>query len=458
MVIEGATLVEVPATRYATSSDGVHIAYQVYGIGSVDLVFVNSWASNVELIWEESHQATFLKRLGSFCRVILFDKRGTGMSDPVPLDQQLTLDQRMDDMLSVMNAVGAKRAAVLGFSDGGPISMLFTVTHPDRVSSLVLWGATPRITSSEDWPWGMPRERGLAQLAAVEAGRLEEQIGPDFFAPSVADDPDFRRWWSRISRLSASPAMYLALMKANGAIDVRASLPDIRVPTLVMHRTEDLVFDVRCGRYMAEQIPGARLIEFPGSDHWPWIGEVEPVLGEIEEFLTGTRPTPAPERALAAVLFADIVSSTLRLGQMGDRRWSRILDTYEDAARHEVERFGGRVLKTIGDGMLVLFDGPGRAIAGARALITRMKELGLELRAGIHAGEVELRRDDASGIAVHIARRVADAGAPGELIVTRTVEDLVAGSGVEFEDRGLHNLRGVPGEWRLQAVMPAWEE
>lgn len=380
------------------------------------------------------------------------------MSDPVPSDQNLTLDQRMDDMLSVMNAIGAQQAAVLGFSDGGPMSMLFTATHQQRVSSLVLWGATPRIIWGEDWPWGVPRERGVAQLAAVEAGRLQEQLGPDFFAPSVADDPDFRRWWSRISRLSASPSMYIALMKANGSADVRAILPDIRVPTLVMHRTHDPVFDVRCSRYVAEQIPGARLVEFPGADHWPWIGEVEPVLGEIEEFLTGARPPPVPERALAAVLFADIVSSTLRLGQMGDRRWSRILDTYEDAARQEVERFGGRILKTIGDGMLVLFDGPGRAIAGARALMTRMKELGLEMRMGIHAGEVELRRDDASGIAIHIARRVADAAAPGELVVTRTVEDLVAGSGVEFEDRGLHNLRGVAGEWRLQAVTPAWEE
>lgn len=448
-------MVAAPATRYAISRDGYHIAYQVFGVGSVDLVFINSWASNVELIWDEPRLAAFLDHLGSFCRVIVFDKRGTGMSDPIRVDEPVPLEHRLMDILAVIDAVGFRQVAVLGFSDGGGASIRFCVDHADRVSRLILWGATPRIMEAEDWPWGLSRARGSAERGAVEAGNLDRQLGPDLFAPGAAHDPEFRRWWNRISRLSASPAVYLALMTENGKLDVRNVLPRVGVPTLVMHRTGDRVFDVRCARYVAEKIPDATLVELPGEDHWPWTGELEPVIEELEQFLTGSHPKRVG-RVFAAVLSADIVSSTLRLGEMGDRRWVRILEEYQRILDSEISAYGGRVINTVGDGALALFDAPGKAIHGARSLITKAKEVGLELRIGMHAGEVELSQGDAAGIAVHIACRVAELAGPGDVLVTRTVADLVAGSGIEFEDRGLSTLKGIPGEWRMQALSSPW--
>lgn len=450
-------MVAAPATRYAISRDGCHIAYQVFGVGSVDLVFINSWASNVELIWEEPRLAAFLDHLGSFCRVIVFDKRGTGMSDPIRVDEPVPLEHRLMDILAVIDAVGFQQAAVLGFSDGGGASIRFCVDHADRVSRLILWGATPRIMEAEDWPWGLSLKRGSAERRAVEAGNLDRQLGPDLFAPGAAHDPEFRRWWNRISRLSASPAVYLALMTENGKMDVRDVLGRVSVPTLVMHRTGDRVFDVRCARYLAERIPDATLVELPGEDHWPWTGELEPVIEELEQFLTGSHPKRVG-RVFAAVLSADIVSSTLRLGELGDRRWVRILEEYQRILDSEISAYGGRVINTVGDGALALFDVPGKAIHGARSLITKAKEVGLELRIGMHAGEVELSQGDAAGIAVHIACRVAELAGPGDVLVTRTVADLVAGSGIEFEDRGLSSLKGIPGEWRIQALSSPWHE
>jgi len=308
---------------------------------------------------------------------------------------------------------------------------------------------------AEDWPWGLSRARGSAERGAVEAGNLDRQLGPDLFAPGAAHDPEFRRWWNRISRLSASPAVYLALMTENGKLDVRNVLPRVGVPTLVMHRTGDRVFDVRCARYVAEKIPDATLVELPGEDHWPWTGELEPVIEELEQFLTGSHPKRVG-RVFAAVLSADIVSSTLRLGEMGDRRWVRILEEYQRILDSEISAYSGRVINTVGDGALALFDAPGKAIHGARSLITKAKEVGLELRIGMHAGEVELSQGDAAGIAVHIACRVAELAGPGDVLVTRTVADLVAGSGIEFEDRGLSTLKGIPGEWRMQALSSPW--
>ncbi len=440
-----------PPTQYAKSGE-LHIAYQVVGDGPRDLVFIPGWASNVELVWEEPRQAAFLQRLASFTRLILFDKRGTGLSDPVPVDRPPMLEDRMDDVRAVMDAVGSARAAVFGCSEGGAMSALFGATYPDRVSVLILWGATPRIAWAADWPWGLSREEGMAQLRSVEAGRFEESFGLDYFVPGVADDTEMQRWFSRFARLAASPAMAIALMKTNGATDIRSVLPSIGVPTLVLHRSEDVVFDVRSGRYLAEHIPAARYVELPGRDHWPWVGDAEQALGEIQHFLTGARPPPSLDRFLATVLFTDIVDSTAKAGDLGDRRWSELLDRHDLLSQQTLDQYRGRWVKSTGDGILATFDGPGRAIACARALLEEAKGLGLELRAGLHTGEIEERGDDLAGMAVHIAARVTEAARSDEVLVTGTVRDLVAGSGLRFEDREMRQLKGVPGEWQLLAV------
>jgi len=443
---------EHPKTKYAQSGD-LKIAYQVLGEGDTDLLFVNGWVSNVELIWDEPRLSGFLQRLSGFCRLIHFDKRGTGLSDPVPLDRPPTLEQRMDDALAVLDAVSSERAAVLGFSEGGAMSVLFAATYPQRTPSLMLWGATPRITWAEDWPWGVTRSRGLEQLRAVEAGTPEEFFGLDLFAPSAAGDPEYARWWARFSRLSASPGMYAALMRSNGATDVRDILGTIKVPTLVLHRTGDQVFDVRGARFAAEAIPGARMVEFPGPDHWPWVGDEDAPLAEIERFLTGTTSAPPVHRVLATVLFTDIVDSTAKAEQMGDGRWLQVLDAHDRLVQGELSRRGGTWVKSTGDGVLATFDGPGRAIETAVAIGREARSLDLELRAGIHTGEAETRGDDVAGIAVHLAARVAAAAGAGQVLVTRTVRDLVAGSGIRFADRGVHHFKGVPDEWQVLEVV-----
>jgi pimeloyl-ACP methyl ester carboxylesterase len=447
----GGVTFDPPPTKYAKSGD-LHIAYQVVGEGPRDLVFVPGWVSNVELVWEEPHQAAFLQRLASFARLILFDKRGTGSSDPVPADRPPTLEDRMDDVLAVMDAVDSERAALFGFSEGGAMSALFGATYPDRTTALILWASTPRIAWAEEWPWGITRAEGMAQLRSLELGRFDEFFGLEFFVPGAKHDPEFQRWWARMGRLGASPAMYIALMKTNGATDVRSVLPTISVPTLVLHRTEDAVSDVRSGRYMAEHIPGARYIELPGRDHWPWVGDAEAALGEIQQFITGVRPPPPADRFLATVLFTDIVDSTVRADELGDRRWSELLDTHDGLSKRELARYGGKWIKSTGDGMLATFDGPGRAIAAAVALLQDARDLGFEIRAGLHTGEIAMRGEDIVGMAVNIAARVSALAAPHEVLVTSTIRDLVAGSGVRFEDRGIGQLKGVPGEWRLLAV------
>lgn len=447
----GGITFDPPPTQYVKSGD-LHIAYQVVGEGPRDLVFVPGWVSNVELVWEEPRQSAFLQRLASFARLILFDKRGTGLSDPVPVDRPPTLEDRIDDVTAVMDAVDSGRAALFGFSEGGAMSALFGATYPDRTSALVLWGSTPRIAWADDWPWGITRAEGMAQLRSLETGRFGELFGVEFFVPSAANDPEFQRWWARTGRLSASPAMYIALMKANGATDVRSVLPTIRVPTLVLHRTDDAVVDVRSSRYMAERIPGARYVEFPGRDHWPWIGDAEQALGEIQQFLTGVRPPPPLDRFLAAVLFTDIVDSTVKADELGDRRWSELLDAHDAFSRRQLARHGGTWVKSTGDGILATFDGPARAVAGAVALLEDARNLGLELRAGLHIGEIAKRGEDVVGMAVHIAARVSALAAPGEVLVTSTIRDLVAGSGIRFKDRGVRQLKSVPGEWQLLAV------
>ena len=437
-----------PETRYAKSGD-VHIAYQVIGDGPLDLVYAPPWIGNMELFWEEPSYARFLKRLASFSRLILFDKRGTGSSDrsvEIPI-----IEQQIDDLTSVMDSVGSERAALLGASEGGSLCTLFAATHPERTSALILCGAVATTRWSPETPWAPTRETFETWIQTVgrEWGR---PLAIELFAPSVAHDKRFRDWWARLLRLAASPAAAVALLRMLDEIDVRPVLPTIRIPSLVLHCTGDRVVNVENGRYLARHIPNAKYVELPGADHFPYLGDADAILAEIEEFLTGVRPLPESDRVLATVLFTDIVTSTERSAQVGDRRWKDLLDQHDTLIRPELERHRGRLVKNTGDGILATFDGPARAIRCAQAIATSVKSLGIEVRAGLHTGEVELRGEDVTGMGVNIAARVMDAAGPGEVVVSSTVKDLVAGGGLRFADRGTRDLRGVPGEWRLFAV------
>ena len=440
-----------PETRYARSKDG-HVAYQVVGDGPLDLVFVPGWTSNVDVMWEEPSLARFLNRLASFSRLLCFDKRGTGVSDPVPLAAPPTLEQWMDDVRAVMDAVGSVRAALFGHGlGGGQMSMLFAATYPERTSALVLLDTFARWVRDVDYPYGIP-----ADTAQVMAQRSEETRGTvenvDRVAPSAARDDRFRRWYARYERLSIAPLALRTVMATVAETDVRGVVPAIRAPTLIMHRAGSTYIQAGHGRYLAEHIRGARYVELPGEDYTFHTGETETMLGEIEEFLTGVRPLPESDRVLATVLFTDIVTSTARSAEVGDRKWKDLLDQHDTLIRRELERHRGRLVKNTGDGILATFDGPARAVRCAQAIATAVKSLGIEVRAGLHTGEVELRGDDVTGMAVNIAARVMDTAGPGEVIVSSTVKDLVAGSGLRFGERGAHVLKGVPGEWRLFAV------
>ncbi len=441
----------LPETRYARSGD-VHIAYQVVGEGPTDLVFVPGWVSNVEVLWEEPRVARFLERLASFARVILFDKRGTGLSDPVPEDGLPTLEQRMDDVRAVMDAAGSARAALFGFSEGGSMSVLFAATYPERTLALVTFGIFASRVWSEDYPWAPTPEQREAWLSLIERdwGRDADLAT---LAPSVAEDAAFRRWFGRYMRLSASPRAAVALGRMNTRIDVRDVLPTIRVPTLVMHRRDDADARVEEARYIAARIPGARLVELDGADHLVFTGDADAVLGEIEEFLTGARGGTDADRVLTTVLFTDVVDSTRRAAELGDRAWSELLERHHALVRRELARFRGTEVGTTGDGFLATFDGPARAVRCAAAITAAVTALGLRVRAGVHTGEVERRADDVRGLAVHVGARVCALAGPGEVLVSRTVRDLVSGSGLAFAPRGSHALKGVPGEWDLFAVL-----
>lgn len=438
-----------PKTQYAKSGD-VNIAFQVVGQGPRDLVLVPGWVSNLEVFWEEPSMVRFLKRLASFSRLILFDKRGTGLSDRVA--DMPTLEVRMDDVRAVMDAVGAEQAALFGYSEGGPMCALFAATHPGRASALIMLGSYARRTWAPDYPCGPPEEE-WEQWVEATTREWGGPVGLDQRAPSMAHDERFREWWARCLRLSASPAANRALLKMNGQIDVRHVLPAIRVPTLVLHNVGDRAIPVEGSRYMAERIPGAKYVELPGIDHVPWVGNSDAIVDEIEEFLTGVRHGLEPDRVLATVLFADIVGSTERAVQLGDRRWAELLEQYRAGVRQELARSRGREIDTAGDGFLAAFDGPARAIHCARQVTEGVRPLGLEIRAGLHTGECEVVGDKLGGVAVHIGARVAAVAGPGEVLVSRTVKDLVAGSGIQFESRGSHVLKGVPGEWELFAVV-----
>jgi pimeloyl-ACP methyl ester carboxylesterase/class 3 adenylate cyclase len=437
-----------PKTQYAKSGS-VHIAYQAVGKGALDLVLVPGWVSHIEYAWEEPWMSRFLHRLASFSRLILLDRRGTGLSDRVA--ELPSLELRMDDVRAVMDAAGSQRAALFGISEGGPMCTMFAATYPERTSALVLYGTYARLTRAPDYPIGLPRER-----LGIFLDRVEESWGTglsaDFFVPSLSNDERFRESWARFERLAVSPAGARALISMLYETDARHILPVIRVPTLIVQREGDQVSRVDGARYMAERITGAKYLELPGADHFPWVGDIDSILDPVEEFLTGTRAEREPDRVLATVLFTDIVGSTERAAAIGDRRWRELLDGYYAIARRELPRFRGREVDTAGDGFFAAFDGPARAVRCAEAIGVGVRSLGIEVRAGLHTGECEVMGDKVGGIAVHIGARVAALARPGEVLVSNTVKDLVAGSGLVFEERGEHTLKGVPGEWRLYAV------
>jgi class 3 adenylate cyclase len=439
----------VPQTRYAKSGD-VNIAYQVVGEGPVDVVYVPGWVSHVELAWELPDLVRGFERLASFSRLILFDKRGTGMSDPVPASELPTLEQRMDDVRAVMDAVGSERAAIFGASEGGNMSMLFAAAHPRRTTALCTFGCTAKRIRSPDYPWAPSWEERLEALAVVER---QWTTGLDWndVAPSL--DPAALAELARYYRRCASPGAAVAVMKMNTHVDVRDVLPSIHVPTVVMHRTDDRDANVEEGRYIAAHIRGARFVEFSGADHSWWTQDRDAIVDELEELVTGVRPTPEPNRVLSTVLFTDLVRSTERLRDLGDHDWAELLGRHQAAVRRELELFRGREIDTAGDGFFATFDGPARAIRCALAIRDASRVLGLDIRAGLHTGECELLGDKVTGIAVHTGARVASLAGPNEVLVSSTVRDLVSGSRIDFEDRGEHDLEGI-GTRRLFAVAP----
>ena len=443
-----------PETRYAKSGD-VSIAYQVHGDGPFDLVWVPGSISNIELLRDDPERAPFFARVASFCRLILFDKRGTGASDQVA--GIADLETRMDDVRAVMDAAGSERAAVVGVSEGGPMSILFAATYPERTAALVVYGSMPRFVWAPDFPLGQPLEEYMreAEEWSREWGTFEGAAATLRSQNLDVADEEISRRASR-ERLSATPGAVLALERMNAEIDVRHVLPTIRVPTLVLHRVEDHL-PIEVARWTASQIPGARLVELPGGPHFPFLGDSEALVREIQAFVTGVYrgggwDAPEPDRVLATILFTDIVGSTAKAVELGDRAWRELVEQHHALVRGQLARFRGRELDTAGDGFFASFDGPARAIRCACAITEAVHELGIDVRAGLHTGECEAIEGKVGGIAVHIGARVAAEARPGEVLVSSTVKDLVAGSGLQFEERGAATLKGVPGEWRLFAV------
>jgi pimeloyl-ACP methyl ester carboxylesterase len=438
-------------TQYARSGNA-HIAYQAVGDANLDLVLLPGAFSHVEHQWEEPSFARFLHRLASFSRLIVLDVRGTGLSDRAA--DLPTLEEQIDDVLAVLDAVGSERAVLFGLSQGGGLASLFAAAHPARTSALVLFGAYARSMWADDFWWGRTPEDydKLMRLAAEGWG---SGVFLTLVAPSVANDASFKVWWAKQERLSGSPGAILAFLRAQREADVRPVLPAIQAPTLIIQRREDAYRRVEHGRYLAETIPGATYVELPGCDNLPYVGDQDVVLDEVQEFLTGVRHGAEPDRVLATVLFTDIVGATARVAELGDRAWRDLLERHNAVVRRELERGRGREVDTAGDGFLATFDGPARAIRSAHAIAERVQALALDIRSGLHTGEVEVVGDDVRGIAVHIGARTAALAGPGEVLVTSTVKDLVAGSGIEFEDRGVRALKGVPGEWRVFRVISA---
>ena len=438
-----------PETRYAKSGD-VSIAHQTMGSGPVDIVWVSGWLGNVEVFHEHPAYEQFLQRLASFSRLLIYDKRGVGLSDPVPLQAVPTLEEHVDDLVAVLDAVGSQQAVVFGTSEGGPLAMMFAASHPQRTTALVLLNTFARLSRSDDYPIGIPadvyrRFRDTA-LADYGTGRAVGLLA----SPSLAADRFSLEWRGRLERQSASPATARALHEAVFALDVRYLLAAINVPTLVLHRSGDRYIRVDHGRYLGDNIPGARFVELPGSDHT--LAAASDAVDELEEFLTGTWSGADVRRVLTTLLFTDLVESTAHAAELGDSRWLERLDRHDNVVKRQLQRFSGHLVKNTGDGVLATFDGPGRAIRCAVAIRDGLRGLGLEIRAGLHTGEVEVHGDEIGGIAVHLAARVMGHAQGGQVLVSSAIPPLVAGAGLAFEDCGTHELRGIPDPWQLFAV------
>jgi len=444
-----------PPFAYARRRDGRRLAYQVVGDGDLDLVFLFGWPTHLGLLWEDPSFAEFLGKLSSFSRLILFDRLGDGLSDRGPTGH--TFDDEMDDVRCVLAAAGSERAAFFGCHTGGRLALLLAATHPDEVSAVVTFGSHPATLRDDDYPWGSTpeqRDEVFAAIRALPPSEVADRLLAAL-APGEVADPSVRQWWRMFTASASSPVETLEGIRSLGPVDIRGLLGAIQAPVLVLHRTGDRLAGVDASRYMAERIPGARLVELPGDDHLPFFGDQDSVVALVQEFLTGALPAADPDRVLATVLFTDLVDSTGLAAGMGDRRWHRVLVEHQELVRRQLARFGGREVKTTGDGFLATFDGPARAIRAADAIGAGVRDQGLEVRAGLHTGEVELLGDDIGGIAVHTAARVLAKAGAGEILCSRTVKDLVAGSGFAFAERGTHRLKGVPDSWQLYAVEPA---
>jgi class 3 adenylate cyclase len=440
--------VEIPETRF-TKTGEVSIAYQVVGDGDIDLVLVPQWLSNIEQYWDHPASSHFLRRLSAFSRLIMFDKRGTGLSDPAPPTQ--TLEERMDDVIAVMDAVGSERAVLFGASEGGPMAALFAATYPERCVSLVLYGTPPRWLAAEDYPEGRP-----AAVAAAYGRAWIEGWGSGaslaVLAPSLAGDERFRRWWGRFERNSVRPSLVAPIIEQINAMDVRAILPAVRVPTLILQRRGDRLIDVANGRYLADHVPDARYVELAGDDHIYFAGDADALLDEIEEFVTGARGAYDADQVLATVMFTDIVSSTEHAARLGNRRWQELISDHDRLLQTQITDHRGRKIRSTGDGVFAAFDGPARAIRCALAVVQTARRLELDVRAGVHTGECQLDGDDLAGVTVHIGARIADLAEPNQVLVSGTVRDLVVGSNIAFSYHSSESLQGVPGEWRLFVV------
>jgi class 3 adenylate cyclase len=444
---------ELPETQYARTADGAYIAYQVVGEGPPDVVWLGALGNHLEGGWEIPSFARGFRGLASFSRLIQFDPRGYGLSDPLGRADEPSLEERATELLAVLDAVGSERAAVVANHSGGLMAIFFAAAYPARTSALVLDGCYARFAYADDYPWGPSREavdRFIAQFA-----RSPDQAGVESLkslVPSLQDDPEFRSQYLRWFRQRRPMGHVVQGAAVVMLTDVRSLLPSIQSPTLVLYRRDARQGGKPHATYLAEHIGGAKLVELPGEDTLMFVGDTDAVVGEIEEFLTGARHPPDTNRVLATVLYTDIVGSTERASTLGDHRWSELLDSHDRAVRRQLQQFGGREVNTVGDGFVATFDGPGRAIRCACAIADAVRALEIEVRIGLHTGEIEVRHDDVAGIAVHTAQRVSAMANPGEVLVSRTVTDLVAGSGIQFEDRGEHNLKGVPGTWHLYAV------
>jgi pimeloyl-ACP methyl ester carboxylesterase len=443
----------LPETRYARcSAEGIacHIAYQTLGSGDRDIVFMSAWFSHVDGRWEEPRFAAMLRRLASMGRLIVFDRRGSGASDPMP-SATPNWEDWADDILAVMDTAGSKRATLIGVGDSGPLAVLVAATYPDRVSSLVLINTGARLVRDDDYPWGLTREEVDRFLE-----RTRETWGTggivDVFSPSAANDERYRQWWAKYQRMSASPGRSTAMAGLVFNIDVRRVLSAVHVPTLVMHRRDFRFFSIDHGRYLAEHIAGAKFVELPGADGFIYLGDTDSLLDQVEEFVTGARPARDPDRVLATVLLTDMVGSTDRAVELGDHRWRAVLDAHDAVVRTQLEQYRGKLHRTTGDGILATFDGPARGIRCAFGIRDELRRDGIEIRAGLHTGEIELRENEIGGIAVHIAARVSALASAGEVLCTSTVKDLVTGSEIAFDDRGAHALKGVPREWQVYAI------